>query len=62
MCNKRNYSDQEHVPAVLSRREALKAGAAAANHVFLRRSEPHRAATEAAYGSAARPEMRRWNG
>jgi hypothetical protein len=30
MCNQRNDSDQERVPAVLSRREALKAGAAAA--------------------------------
>ena len=30
MCNQHNDSDQERVPAVLSRREALKAGAAAA--------------------------------
>ena len=30
MCNKRDDSHQEHTPAMLSRREALKAGAAAA--------------------------------
>ena len=30
MCNKRNDSDQDHVLALLNRREALKAGAAAA--------------------------------
>jgi hypothetical protein len=30
MSNKRNDFDQDHVPAVLSRREVLKAGAAAA--------------------------------
>jgi len=35
MCNKRDESDQKHVPAMLSRREALKAGAAAAITSFL---------------------------
>src|SRR5882757_7585867 len=51
MCNKRNDSDQEHVPTVLSRREALKAGAAAAIMPFFGGAN---SATEAAYASTGK--------
>jgi len=52
MHHKRSDSDQEHVPAVLSRREVLKAGAAAAAIVpFFGAANSVAQATEA-YGSA----------
>jgi glucose dehydrogenase len=54
MCNKRNDSDQEHVPAVLSRREALKAGAAVAIMPFFGGANSIAQATEAAYASAGK--------
>jgi quinoprotein glucose dehydrogenase len=54
MCNKRNDSDQEHVPTVLSRREALKAGAAAAIMPFFGGANSIAQATEAAYASAGK--------
>jgi len=57
MCNKANDSDQEHVLAVLSRREALKAGAAAAiipffggAHSIAHRLSLHIAETQLASG------------
>jgi hypothetical protein len=49
MCNKRNDSDQEHVPPVLSRREALKAGAAAAIMPFVGGANAIAQATESIY-------------
>jgi len=54
MCNRRNDSDQEHVPAVLSRREALKAGAAAAIMTFFGGANSIAQATEAASASAGK--------
>jgi hypothetical protein len=51
MCNKRNDSDQEHVPAVLSRREVLKAGAAAAIIPFFGGANSIAQATESTYTS-----------
>ncbi len=54
MCNRRNDSDQEHVPAVLSRREALKAGAAAAIMTFFGGANSIAQATEADYASAGK--------
>ena len=54
MCNKPNDSDQQHVPAVLSRREALKTGAAAALMPFLGIVNAIAHATEAAYASAGK--------
>src|ERR1700761_2341283 len=54
MCNKRNDSDQQYVPAVLSRREALKAGAAAAIMPFFGEANSIAQATEAAYASAGK--------
>jgi glucose dehydrogenase len=53
MCNQRNDSDQEHVPAVLSRREALKAGAVAAVMPLFGGAISIAQATEAAYASAS---------
>jgi len=62
MCNKANDSDQEHVLAVLSRREVLKAGAAAAiipffggEHYIAHRLSLHIAETQLAPGT-------RWSG
>ena len=54
MCNKRNDFDQEHVPAVLSRREVLKAGAAAAVMSFFGGANSIAQATEAAHTSAGK--------
>jgi glucose dehydrogenase len=54
MCNKRNDSDQAHVPAVLSRREVLKAGAAAAIVPFCRGANSIAQATEAAHASTGK--------
>src|ERR1700751_1091137 len=54
MSNKRSDSDQEHVPAVLSRREALKAGAAAAIMTFFGGENSIAQAAEAAYASAGK--------
>src|SRR5258705_8866740 len=54
MCNKRNGSDQEHVPAVLSRREAMKAGAAAAIIPFFGIANSIAQATGASYASAGK--------
>jgi quinoprotein glucose dehydrogenase len=54
MGNQRNDSDQEHVPAVLSRREALKAGAAAAIMTFFGGANSIAQATEADYASAGK--------
>src|SRR5260370_29925330 len=54
MCNKRNDSDQAHIPAVMSRREALKAGAATAIMQFFGGANSIAQATEAAYASAGK--------
>jgi len=54
MRNKRNDSDQEHVPALLNRRETLKAGAAAAIMSFFGGANSIAQASEAAYGSAGK--------
>ncbi|HTF72435.1 MAG TPA: hypothetical protein VK638_58180, partial [Edaphobacter sp.] len=54
MCNKRNDSDREHVPAALSRREALKAGAAAAIMPFVGGANAIAQATESAHASASK--------
>lgn len=54
ICNQRNDSDQEHVPAVLSRREALKAGAAAAIMPFFAGANSIAQAIEAAYASTGK--------
>jgi hypothetical protein len=58
MCNKPNDSDQEHVPAALSRREALKTGAAAAIIPFFEGAHSIAHATEAAYASAGKVRER----
>ena len=50
MCDKRNDSDREHVPALLNRREVLKAGAAAIMSFFGGANSIAQA--EGAYGSA----------
>jgi glucose dehydrogenase len=54
MSNKRSDSDQEHVPAVRSRREALKAGAAAAIMPFFGGAISIAQAIEAAYASVGK--------
>jgi quinoprotein glucose dehydrogenase len=54
MGDKHNDSDQEHVPAVLSRREALKAGAAAAILPLFGGANSIAQATEAASASAGK--------
>src|SRR5260370_42588672 len=54
MCNKPNDPDQQHVPALLSRREALKTGAAAAIIPFFGGAHSIAHATEAAYASAGK--------
>jgi hypothetical protein len=54
MCNERNGPNQEHAPAVLSRREALKTGAAAAIMPFFAGANSIAYATEAAYASAGK--------
>jgi quinoprotein glucose dehydrogenase len=54
MSNKQSGSDQEHHPAMLSRREALKSGAAAAIMTFFGEANSIAQATEAAYASAGK--------
>ena len=54
MSSKRSDSDQEHVPAVPSRREVLKAGAAAAIMPFFGGANSIARATVAAYASAGK--------
>ena len=54
MCNQRNDSDQEHVPAVLSRREALRAGAVAAIMTFFGGANSIAQATGDDYASAGK--------
>jgi glucose dehydrogenase len=54
MCNQRNDSNRDHVPALLSRRESLKAGAAAAIMPFFGGANSIAQATEAAHASAGK--------